>query len=54
MARSMFLPELLRDYISKMLDATTGGMKTLLLDRDTVCRNLGLESQDVHNCAMMT
>lgn len=31
---SSFLPELLRDYISKMLTATHG-MKTLILDKDT-------------------
>ena len=32
---SAFLGELLRDYISKMLEATSGGMKTLILDKDT-------------------
>ena len=30
-----FLPELLRDYITKMLEATSG-MKTLILDKETV------------------
>ena len=30
-----FLGELLRDYICKMLEASSGGMKTLILDKDT-------------------